>query len=102
MYDNISFSGVYHLFVTFYCGHGGWEFRALDCQLRAPRFQSTCCCFKAWAISFTPDYSSSFGCINEHLHVARGGYKLKNSLRTVIVARLNAFQKSLIFEMVLE
>ena len=39
--------------------------RTLDSQSREPGFESSCCCFKDWAIFFTPHYSSSFGCINE-------------------------------------
>ena len=42
---------------------------------REPGLESSCCHFKAWAISFTPRCFSSPSCVNEYLLIGRGGYK---------------------------
>ena len=47
--------------------HGGAAVRTLDCQLRESGFESSCCRFEAWAVSFTPRCPSSLSCIKEYL-----------------------------------
>ena len=79
-------------------GSSGSVVRTSDSCLKRTekrRFQSSCCCFKTWAIPFNPHCSSSLVCINVNLAINSGGHKkvkTMNSLRIVISAWLNAFQ----------
>ena len=62
-----------HIIVVRHCGS---VVRTLDSLLRGPGIESSCCCFKAWVILFTPHCLSSLSCINEDLardsHVSDG------------------------------
>ena len=46
----------------------------LDFRSRVPGFDSSRCCFEAWAILFTPHCFSSLSYINECLATDTGGY----------------------------
>ena len=59
-------------------GGGG---RRSDSQSRESGFESSCCRFEAWAISFTPRCSISHICINEYLAINNGGYVIEQSSR---------------------
>ena len=45
----------------------------LERETRQLRFESSCCCVKTWAISFSPRCLSSLNCINEYLAIDSGG-----------------------------
>ena len=45
-----------------------------DSYSRGPSFESSCCCFVAWAIFFNPHCHSSLSCINEYLAIDSGEY----------------------------
>ena len=60
------------------CGAGALTLEhqtLIESQLRGPRFESSCCHFKAWAILFTPRCLSSLCCIdiNKYLAIDSGG-----------------------------
>ena len=43
--------------------HGVIAVRTSDSQLREPGFESSCCCFEAWTISFSLRCLTSLSCI---------------------------------------
>ena len=76
--------------------------RVRDFSAELPEFQCRyspapippCYCFKYWAVSFSPLCLSSLSCIDEHLAIDSGGNVSANSFSAVIVAWLNASQRS--------
>ena len=49
--------------------YSGSEVRVSDCQLRGPGFESSCCRFEAWTVSFTLHCLSSLSRINKYLAI---------------------------------
>lgn len=60
------------------------HYESLDSQWKGPGYNSICCSFEVWIISFTPCCVTLFRCINECMAKYSGGYMW--SIINIIIA----------------
>ena len=82
-----------HQRMVYTAHNGSVVVRTSVSRLREPGLESSCCCFEAWAISFTPHCLSSLSCRSKYLAIDSGEYMLTNSLLAVIATWVNASQR---------